>query len=57
MPNDKEINNNLFDQLSLLDRIERVALSTNDQAVLDEIAYERKLYQNPPLIPPNNGEQ
>lgn len=55
MPNnEKEINCNLFDQLSLLDDIERVAHKTNDTEVLQEIAYkrkqiERKLYQKPPL--------
>lgn len=55
MPNnEKEINCNLFDQLSLLDDIERVAYKTNATEVLQEIAYkrkqiERKLYQKPPL--------
>lgn len=50
--NDKEINCYLFDQLSILERIETV---TNDEAVLKQIAIERrqierKLYQAPPLI-------
>ena len=55
MPNnEKEINCNLFDQLSLLDDIERVAYKTDATEVLQEIAYkrkqiERKLYQKPPL--------
>lgn len=59
MPNnEKEYNGYLIDQLRLLKRIERAALQSNDQAVLDEIAFERefieqKLYQKPPLI---NGE-
>ena len=50
--NEKEINNYLFDQLSILERIEAV---TNDEAVLKQIEIERrqierKLYQNPPLV-------
>ena len=47
--NEKEINCYLFDQLSILERIEAV---TNDEAVLKQIArrqIERKLYQSPPL--------
>lgn len=52
--NEKEFNGNLFDQLSLLERLERVAKSTNADAVLTEIEFERrqverKLYQQPPL--------
>ena len=52
--NEKELNCNLFDQLALLDRLERVANKTNDELVLQEIAFERKLierklYQQPPL--------
>lgn len=54
MPNEKEFNGILFDQLVLLRRIERVAERQNDEAVLQEIAFERelieqKLYQNPLL--------
>lgn len=50
--NEKEINCYLFDQLSILERIEAV---TNDEAVLKQIAIERrqierKLYQKPPLV-------
>ena len=49
--NEKEINCNLFDQLSILERIEAV---TKDEAALKQIAIERrqierKLYQKPPL--------
>lgn len=49
---EKEINCNLFDQLSLLEDIEEVA---TEKAVLEIIAkkrkqIERKLYQQPPLI-------
>ena len=49
--NEKEINCNLFDQLSILERIEAV---TKDDAALKQIAIERrqierKLYQKPPL--------
>jgi hypothetical protein len=57
--NEKEINCNLFDQLALLKRIERVAIETQDQKVLDEIKFERelielKLYQNPALNKDND---
>ena len=49
--NEKEINCNLFDQLSILERIEAV---TKDEAATKQIAIERrqkerKLYQKPPL--------
>lgn len=49
--NEKEYNGNLFDQLSILERIEAV---TKDEAALKQIAVERKqierkLYQKPPL--------
>lgn len=52
--NEKEYNGYLFDQLSLLEEIERVAKKTNAIEVLDEIEIkrkqvERKLYQKPPL--------
>ncbi len=52
--NEKEYNGYLFDQLSLLERLERVAEKEGATAVLAEIAFERKqverkLYQNPPL--------
>lgn len=48
---EKEYNGYLFDQLSILERIEAV---TKDEAVLKQIAIERrqierKLYQKPPL--------
>ena len=51
---EKEYNGNLFDQLSLLEEIERVAKKVNCQEVLDEIEFKRnqinrKLYQKPPL--------
>lgn len=53
--NEKEYNGILFDQLSLLENIERIAKKTGAQEVLDEIAYqrrqiERKLYQQPLLV-------
>lgn len=49
--NEKEINCNLFDQLSILERIEAV---TQDEAALKQIEIERrqinrKLYQQPPI--------
>ncbi len=48
---EKEYNGYLFDQLSILERIEAVA---KEEAVLKQIAIERrqierKLYQQPPL--------
>ena len=53
--NEKEINCYLFDQLTLLERIERQAKTGDINAVQDEITLlkkevERKLYQQPPLI-------
>lgn len=50
--NDKEYNGVLFDQLSILERIEAV---TDDEKALKQIALERrqierKLYQQPPSI-------
>lgn len=56
MPNDeKEYNGHLFDQLSILERLERVAKEEKAEAVIKEIEFERrqierKLYQKPPLI-------
>lgn len=57
--NEKEYNGNLFDQISILDRLERVAKKVNCKEVLDEIDFERKqinrkLYQKPPLTDGNN---
>lgn len=54
-PNEKEYNDNLFEQLAILERIEAV---TNDEAALKQIAIERrqierKLYQQLPLISDN----
>lgn len=53
--NEKEYNGNLFDQLSILERLERVARAEKAEAVIKEIEFERrqierKLYQKPPLI-------
>lgn len=52
---EKEYNGNLLDQLSILERLERVAKRTNATEVLEEIEFERnqinrKLYQKPLLI-------
>lgn len=54
MPGEKEINCNLFDQLSILEEIEEVAKNTNATEVLKVVdklkkRVERKLYQQPPL--------
>ena len=52
--NEKEINVNLFDQLSIIERIERHLLSGGEDAAKAEIEIlkkevNRKLYQKPPL--------
>lgn len=54
MPGEKELNANLFDQLTLVERIERQALKNDLEAVKAEIEIlkneiNRKLYQQPPL--------
>ena len=56
--NEKELNCNLFDQLTLLERIERQVEKGDLQSVKEEIGYlkkesERKLYQRPPLTQSN----
>lgn len=48
--NEKEYDGYLFDQLTILERLERIAKNANDKAVLDEIGIirqevERKLYR------------
>ncbi len=54
--NEKEYNGNLFDQLSILEEIEEVAVKTNDiEEVLRTVEklkkrVNRKLYQKPPLV-------
>lgn len=53
--NEKEINNYLFDQLSILERIERQVLKGDLEAVKEEIEIlkkevNRKLYQNPSIM-------
>lgn len=53
--NEKEINCNLFDQLTILDDIEEVAEKEKAEETLKIIAkkrkqIERKLYQKPPLV-------
>lgn len=52
--NEKEYNGYLFDQLTLLERLEIIARKDNAENVLQQIefekkAVERKLYQQPPL--------
>ena len=54
LTNEKEINNNLFDQLTLVERIERKVQKGDLAAVQEEITIlkneiNRKLYQKPPL--------
>ena len=53
--NEKEINNYLFDQLTQLERLEKIAKASGAKEVLaaikEEKKYvERKLYQKPPLL-------
>ena len=53
--NDKEINCNLFDQLTILDDLEEIAEKEQAVETLKMIAkkrkqIERKLYQKPPLV-------
>lgn len=51
MPNnEKEYDGHLFDQLTILERLERIAKKTDDKEVIDEISIirkeiERKLYR------------
>ncbi len=52
--NEKELNCNLFDQLSILEEIEEVAVKTGADEVLKTVEklkkrVEWKLYQKPPL--------
>lgn len=52
--NEKEYNGYLFDQLTLLERLEITAKQDNATNTLNQIefekkAVERKLYQSPPL--------
>ena len=54
MPSEKEINNQLFDQLSIIERIEDVVKGGDLDAVKKALKKEkaqinRKLYQKPPL--------
>lgn len=54
MPEEKELNANLFDQLTLVERIERQAQKGDIELVKEEIdilkkEINRKLYQQPPL--------
>ena len=52
--NEKEYNGNLFDQLTLFERLEITAkqdkaTNTLNQIEFEKKAIERKLYQSPPL--------
>lgn len=54
-PNEKEINNYLFDQLSMLERIERQLKKGGEELAQEEIdifkgEVKRKLYQKLPLV-------
>lgn len=54
MPDEKELNITLFDQLTIVERIERQLENGGEEAVKKEIEImkneiNRKLYQKPPL--------
>lgn len=56
---EKEYNGYLFDQLTLLERLEMTAKKENAVETLAQIDFEkkainRKLYQKPPLTSENN---
>jgi hypothetical protein len=58
--NEKEYNGYLFDQLTLLERLEIIAKKENALETLKQIeferkAIERKLYQNPALTNSTNN--
>lgn len=53
--NEKEYNGNLFDQLTVIERIERQLNKGGEEAAKEEIEVlkgeiNRKLYQKPPLV-------
>ena len=55
MPDEKEMNINLFEQLEIVERISREAERGGLEAVIVQLdieqkAIERKLYQKPPLV-------
>ncbi len=55
MPDEKEMNINLFEKLEIVERIRREAEGGGLEAVIVQLdieqkAIERKLYQKPPLV-------
>lgn len=61
MPDEKEININLFERLELVERIRREAERGGLDAVMAQLdieqkAIERKLYQQPPLTQQTNPQ-
>ena len=55
MPDEKEMNINLFEKLAIVERIRREAEGGGLEAVIVQLdieqkAIERKLYQKPPLV-------
>lgn len=55
LTNEKEYNGYLFDQLTILERLEEIAIENHYEKILKAIEFEkkavkRKLYQTPPLI-------
>ncbi len=54
MPSEKELNCALFDQLAIVERIEKAAKNSNIDEIMAALKderhnIERKLYQKPPL--------
>ncbi|MBO6112025.1 MAG: hypothetical protein J6P45_03115 [Lachnospiraceae bacterium] len=54
--NEKEINNNLFDQLSILERLDKAQKrgEYEEESRTIRMEIERKLYQKPPLVDGND---
>ena len=58
MPNnEKEYDGYLFDQLTILERLERIAKKTNDKEIMDEIAIIRKEIERKLYRPGSKSEQ
>ena len=57
MPNnEKEYDGYLFDQLTILERLERIAIKTDDKEVIEEIAIIRKEIERKLYRPGNKNE-
>ena len=54
--NEKEYDGYLFDQLTILERLERIAIKTDDKEVIEEIAIIRKEIERKLYRPGNKNE-